>query len=52
MWNPDGYCNRAVNPDNSVQPLADTSSNLLVALGVIDPLSAAAARTSARCRRT
>jgi hypothetical protein len=39
MWNPDGYCNRAVNPDNSVQPLADTSSNLLVALGVIDPLS-------------
>jgi GH15 family glucan-1,4-alpha-glucosidase len=39
MWNPDGYYNRAVNPDDSVQPLADTSSNLLIALGVIDPLS-------------
>ena len=36
MWNSGSYYNRAVNADNSVQPLIDSSSNVLVALGVID----------------
>ena len=36
-WNPAGYFNRGVNSwDNSPAPLADTSSNALIALGVID----------------
>jgi GH15 family glucan-1,4-alpha-glucosidase len=36
MWNPLSYYNRAVNADNSVQPLIDSSSDVLVALGAID----------------
>ena len=36
MWSPSKYYNRAVNADNSVQPLIDSSSNVLVALGAID----------------
>ena len=36
MWNPLSYYNRAVNPDNSVQPLIDSSSNVLIALGAVD----------------
>jgi hypothetical protein len=35
-WNPAGYYNRGVNSDNSPAPLEDTSSNALIALGVID----------------
>jgi GH15 family glucan-1,4-alpha-glucosidase len=41
-WNPSGYYNRAVNSDNSVQPMVDSSSNMLIALGVIDHESARA----------
>jgi GH15 family glucan-1,4-alpha-glucosidase len=37
LWNLDGgYYNRGVNQDNSVQPLQDSSSNVLMAFGVID----------------
>jgi GH15 family glucan-1,4-alpha-glucosidase len=36
MWSPSAYYNRAVNPDNSVQPLIDSCSDMLIALGVID----------------
>ncbi|KAA6461998.1 hypothetical protein DYQ86_10220 [Acidobacteria bacterium AB60] len=43
MWNPGAYFNRAVNADNSVQPLVDSSSNMPIALGVIDHESARAA---------
>jgi GH15 family glucan-1,4-alpha-glucosidase len=35
-WNPLAYYNRAVNADNSVQPLIDSSSDMLIALRVID----------------
>jgi len=42
-WNPLGYYNRAVNPDNTVQPLVDSSSDMLIALGVVDFQSARAA---------
>ncbi len=43
MWNPAAYFNRAVNADNSVQPLIDSSSNVLIALGAVDHASARAA---------
>ena len=43
MWNPSAYYNRAVNADNSVQPLVDSSSNVLIALGAVDHESARAA---------
>jgi hypothetical protein len=39
VWNLLGYYNRGVQWDNSVQPLEDSSSNMLIALGVIDHLS-------------
>ena len=43
MWNArGGYFNRAVRIDNTVQPLVDSSSNVLVALGVVDAGSARA----------
>jgi GH15 family glucan-1,4-alpha-glucosidase len=42
-WNPLGYYNRAVNQDNTVQPMKDSSSNVLIALGVIDAASGRAA---------
>ena len=41
LWNPAGYYNRGVNADNSPAPLADSSSNALMALGIVDH----------RCRR-
>lgn len=41
-WNPTGYYNRAVNADNTVQPLVDSSSDMLIALGVVDYESARA----------
>jgi len=43
MWNPAAYYNRAVNADNSVQPLLDSSSNMLIALGAVDHESGRAA---------
>ncbi len=43
MWNPAAYYNRAVNADNSVQPLIDSSSNMLIALGAVDHASGRAA---------
>jgi GH15 family glucan-1,4-alpha-glucosidase len=43
MWNPASYYNRAVNADNSVQPMIDSSSNVLVALGAVDHESGRAA---------
>jgi GH15 family glucan-1,4-alpha-glucosidase len=43
VWNLLGYYNRGVNQDNSVQPLEDTSSNVLVALGIVDYESGRAA---------
>jgi GH15 family glucan-1,4-alpha-glucosidase len=43
MWSPESYFNRAVNSDNSVQPLIDSSSNVLIALGAIDHESGRAA---------
>ncbi|HEV2274564.1 MAG TPA: hypothetical protein VGR96_10380, partial [Acidobacteriaceae bacterium] len=42
-WNPAAYYNRAVNADNTVQPMVDSSSNMLIALGVVDHQSARAA---------
>ena len=42
-WNPAGYYNRGVNPDNSLAPLKDSSSDLLIALGVVDAGSPRAA---------
>jgi GH15 family glucan-1,4-alpha-glucosidase len=42
-WNPAAYYNRAVNADNSVQPLVDSSSTMLIALGVVDFQSGRAA---------
>jgi GH15 family glucan-1,4-alpha-glucosidase len=39
LWNPDGYYNRAVNPDDTVQPLQDSSSDILFPLGIVDPAS-------------
>ncbi len=45
MWNPAGYYNRGINSwDGSVQPMQDSSSNALLALGVVDPGCARAAR--------
>lgn len=43
MWNPAAYYNRAVNADNSVQPMIDSSSNMLIALGAVDHESGRAA---------
>lgn len=43
QWNPAGYYNRAVNADNTPRTLVDSSSNMLIALGVIDHESARAA---------
>jgi len=42
-WNPAGYYNRGINPDNSLAPLKDSSSDLLIALGVVDADSPRAA---------
>jgi hypothetical protein len=42
-WNPLAYYNRAVKADNTVHPLVDSSSDMLIALGVIDSQSARAA---------
>jgi hypothetical protein len=42
-WNPLGYYNRAVRADDSVNPLIDSSSDMLIALRVIDHESARAA---------
>jgi hypothetical protein len=42
-WNPLAYYNRAVNVDNTVQPLVDSSSDMLIALGAVDFQSARAA---------
>ena len=42
-WNPSGYYNRAVNADNSVQALVDSSSDMLIALSVVDHGSGRAA---------
>jgi GH15 family glucan-1,4-alpha-glucosidase len=36
LWNDAGHYNRAVNSDDSVQPMLDSSANILAALGVID----------------
>jgi GH15 family glucan-1,4-alpha-glucosidase len=37
LWNRAGsYYNRAVNQDNSVQPLQDSASNVLIAFGAVD----------------
>jgi GH15 family glucan-1,4-alpha-glucosidase len=41
-WNPTGYYNRAVNANNTPQPLVDSSSDMLIALQVIDHESARA----------
>jgi GH15 family glucan-1,4-alpha-glucosidase len=35
-WNPSGYYNRAVRVNNSVQPLIDSSSDVLITLGALD----------------
>jgi hypothetical protein len=44
LWNLDGgYYNRGVNQDDSVQPLQDSASNVLLAFGVIDHESQRAA---------
>jgi GH15 family glucan-1,4-alpha-glucosidase len=42
-WNPLGYYNRAVNANGTARPLVDSSSNMLIALGVIDHESGRAA---------
>ena len=40
VWNPAGYYNRGVNSsDNSPAPLVDSSSDALIALGIINHLS-------------
>jgi GH15 family glucan-1,4-alpha-glucosidase len=39
LWNTDGYINRAVTIANTPRPLADSSTNILVALGILDPAS-------------
>jgi GH15 family glucan-1,4-alpha-glucosidase len=43
VWNPQGYFNRAIRQDDSVDTLEDSSSDMLVALGVIDHESGRAA---------
>jgi GH15 family glucan-1,4-alpha-glucosidase len=43
VWNPQGYYNRAIRQDQSVDALEDSSSDMLMALGVIDHESARAA---------
>jgi hypothetical protein len=37
LWNPNGYINRAVTIENTPRPLADSSTNIIVALGILDP---------------
>jgi GH15 family glucan-1,4-alpha-glucosidase len=37
LWNPNGYINRSVTTGNTPRPLADSSTNILVALGILDP---------------
>ncbi|MGE5602165.1 MAG: glycoside hydrolase family 15 protein [Nitrososphaerales archaeon] len=39
MWNSDGYFNRAVNADGTPRDTLDSSSLVLLALGVVDPQS-------------
>jgi hypothetical protein len=39
MWNSDGYFNRAVNADGTPRNTLDSSSLILIVLGVVDPLS-------------
>jgi GH15 family glucan-1,4-alpha-glucosidase len=51
-WNSSGYYNRAVNADNTPRPLIDSSSDMLVALGVIDHESGRAASHIATILRT
>lgn len=43
MWNsPDGYYNRAVNADNTARTTIDSSSDMLMVSGVVDPGSSRA----------
>jgi len=44
LWNPNGYYNRGVDLGGAVQPLQDSSSNMLLALGVVDCDSERASR--------
>ncbi|WP_447986979.1 glycoside hydrolase family 15 protein [Nitrospira sp. Nam74] len=39
LWNPQGYYNRAITFDTGILGRLDSSSNILLALGVIDPAS-------------
>lgn len=44
MWNaPDSYFNRAVNADNTARTTIDSSSNMLMVSGAVDPSSSRAA---------
>ena len=36
MWNPQGYYNRGVNQNNTPQEMVDSSTDVLIALGLID----------------
>ena len=36
MWNPQGYYNRGVNQNNIPQEMVDSSTDVLIALGLID----------------
>ena len=45
LWNPNGYFNRAVTTNNTRRPLADSSTNMIVALGILDPAAAARKHT-------
>ena len=51
-WNPAGYYNRAVNGDNTARTLVDSSSDMLIALGVIDWASQRAVSHIATVLRT
>jgi GH15 family glucan-1,4-alpha-glucosidase len=44
MWNPAGYYNRGVKATGAVEPLQDSSTCALVALGAVDPACRRAAR--------
>lgn len=49
MWNqPDSYFNRAVNTDHTARTTVDSSSNMLLLFGVIDPHSSRVAPHVAR----
>jgi GH15 family glucan-1,4-alpha-glucosidase len=52
MWNPAGYYNRAVNADDTARTLVDSSSDMLLALGIIDWRSQRAASHVATVLRT